>query len=81
LKIQLKTQTTKATTQNHFGSTPWGRSGVHKGVDIFAKKGTVVKSSTGGLVIFKGEIEMGGNVVVIIWTAMAAPQLRSPKGH
>ncbi len=45
---------------------PWGKSGTHKGVDIFAREGTTVNSSTGGLVIFKGEIEMGGKVVLII---------------
>ena len=42
---------------------PWGKSGTHKGVDIFARQGTPVLSSTGGLVIFKGVIERGGNVV------------------
>jgi peptidoglycan LD-endopeptidase LytH len=45
---------------------PWGKSGTHKGVDIFAKEGTTVSSSTGGLVLFKGEIERGGKVVLII---------------
>ncbi len=45
---------------------PWGKSGTHKAVDIFAKEGTRVKSSTGGLVIFTGEIEIGGNVVLVI---------------
>jgi peptidoglycan LD-endopeptidase LytH len=45
---------------------PWGKSGTHKGVDIFAKEGTTVSSSAGGLVIFKGEIERGGKVVLII---------------
>lgn len=45
---------------------PWGKSGTHKGVDIFAKEGTLVRSSTGGVVLFKGNIELGGNVVIII---------------
>ncbi len=45
---------------------PWGKSGTHKGVDIFAKEGTTVNSSTGGLVLFKGEIERGGKVVLIV---------------
>jgi murein DD-endopeptidase MepM/ murein hydrolase activator NlpD len=45
---------------------PWGKSGTHKGVDIFAKEGTSVLSSTGGLVIFKGQISRGGNVVLIL---------------
>lgn len=45
---------------------PWGRSGVHKGIDIFAKEGTPVISSTYGIVIFQGEWGMGGNVVLAL---------------
>ncbi|HBH23296.1 MAG TPA: M23 family peptidase [Cytophagales bacterium] len=45
---------------------PWGKSVTHKGVDIFAKEGTKLKSSTSGLVLFAGEIEVGGNVVLIL---------------
>lgn len=47
---------------------PWGKSGTHKGVDIFAKEGTTVNSSTGGLVLFVEEIERGGKVVLIVGT-------------
>lgn len=45
---------------------PWGRSGTHKGVDIFAPAGTVVRSSTGGIVIFAGIIGVGGNVILVL---------------
>jgi peptidoglycan LD-endopeptidase LytH len=45
---------------------PWGKSGVHKGVDIFAKEGTNVNSSIDGLVIYAGNFGIGGNVVAII---------------
>lgn len=45
---------------------PWGKSVTHKGVDIFAKEGAKVKSSTGGIVVFQGEIAMGGKVVLIL---------------
>ncbi len=45
---------------------PWGKSGTHKGVDIFAKEGTTVNSSTGGLVLFVGEIKIGGKVALIV---------------
>ncbi|MCB9231953.1 MAG: peptidoglycan DD-metalloendopeptidase family protein [Bacteroidia bacterium] len=45
---------------------PWGKSGTHKGVDIFAREGTTVNSSTPGLVVFCGQISMGGNVVVVL---------------
>lgn len=45
---------------------PWGASGVHKGIDIFAKHGTPVHASTSGIVMFKGTLARGGNVVAIL---------------
>lgn len=39
---------------------------MHKGVDIFAKEGTRLYSSTGGLVVYTGNISMGGNVVLVL---------------
>lgn len=45
---------------------PWGKSVTHKGVDIFAKAGTNVFSSTNGLVLYCGNIKMGGNIVLIL---------------
>ncbi len=45
---------------------PWGASVVHKGVDIFANEGTPVRAATAGLVIYTGELGLGGNVVVIL---------------
>ena len=53
---------------NHqsFWYYPWGKSIVHKGVDIFAKKGTPVKSSTYGLVLAAGELGKGGKLVLVL---------------
>lgn len=45
---------------------PWGKSVVHKGVDIFQKKGTDVEAATYGLVVFQGVFSRGGNVVLIL---------------
>jgi peptidoglycan LD-endopeptidase LytH len=45
---------------------PWGKSVVHKGVDIFAKTGTPVVSSTRGVVIYVGSQSRGGNTVLIL---------------
>ena len=45
---------------------PWGNSVTHKGVDIFAKRGTVVKSSTPGIVFYRGRYKKGGNVVIVL---------------
>ena len=39
-----------------FWHEPWGRSGVHKGIDIFARKGTPVVAPTYGVVLYGGEI-------------------------
>ena len=49
-----------------FWHEPWGRSGVHKGIDIFAPKGTPVIAPTYGLVLFRGELALGGKVVVAL---------------
>ena len=49
-----------------FWFEPWGASGVHKGIDIFAPKGRPVVATTYGLVLFRGEIERGGKVVVTL---------------
>jgi len=45
---------------------PWGKSGTHKGVDIFAKKGTNLNTATSGLVLYSGKIKMGGNIIAIL---------------
>ena len=45
---------------------PWGKSRVHEGIDIFAKEGTSVLSSTDGVVIYKGKCKLGGNVIFIL---------------
>ena len=49
-----------------FWYEPWGASGVHKGIDIFAPKGRPVIASVPGIVIFQGELGSGGNVVAIL---------------
>ncbi|UII26526.1 M23 family metallopeptidase [Fulvivirga maritima] len=45
---------------------PWGKSVAHKGVDIFAEEGTVINPSTKGLVLYAGEINIGGKVVLVL---------------
>ncbi len=49
---------------NTYWFEPWGSSGVHKGVDIFGKSGTPVIASTDMLLLYKGNIEKGGNIVL-----------------
>ncbi len=45
---------------------PWGRSGTHKGIDIFATKGTAVQAAAGGVVLYAGTKEVGGNIVLVL---------------
>ena len=45
---------------------PWGKSVTHKGVDFFAKTGTAIHSSVKGIVLYSGEISMGGKVVLVL---------------
>ena len=44
----------------------WGSSIVHKGVDVFAKKGTSVHSSTKGIVLVTTEYGKGGKFVLVL---------------
>jgi murein DD-endopeptidase MepM/ murein hydrolase activator NlpD len=66
LKMPVLGATKNNYNQKTFWYYPWGKSGTHKGVDIFAKTGTPVISSTKGLVIYSGEIKRGGNVVIVL---------------
>ena len=51
---------------NSFWYYPWGRSGVHKGIDIFAPNATPVRAATGGLVLYSGQYGLGGTVVYML---------------
>ena len=58
--------TRKSYSQNSFWAYPWGKSVTHKGVDIFAKRGTNIHPATAGIVLYKGKTPRGGNVVFIL---------------
>ena len=49
-----------------FWFEPWGASVVHKGIDIFGKKGETVVSTVDGIVLYAGTIERGGNVILVL---------------
>lgn len=49
-----------------FWYEPWGASGVHKGIDIFAPRGRNVLSAVPGIVIYRGELPLGGHVVGVL---------------
>lgn len=45
---------------------PWGASGVHKGIDIFAPEGRPVLAATPGLVLRSGFHDAGGNTIAVL---------------
>lgn len=65
-RIPVKGATKSSFNQQSYWYYPWGKSGTHKGVDIFADKGMAVNSSTKGLVIYKGQLGRGGKVVMVL---------------
>ncbi len=64
--VPVQSATARDWNPHSFWHHPWGKSGVHKGIDIFAPKGTPVLSNGAGLLLFKGEIALGGNVVAVL---------------
>lgn len=66
LIIPVKGATKGDWNPKSFWFSPWGKSGVHKGVDIFAKEGTPVIAASSGLVVNAGVIPGGGNVVSVL---------------
>lgn len=67
-KIVIPVQGATASDWNHntFWYTPWGKSGVHKGIDIFGTKGTPVVAAVSGIVLYSGKLGRGGKVVAIL---------------
>ncbi|MBA3970666.1 MAG: M23 family metallopeptidase [Bacteroidetes bacterium] len=66
MSIPVSGATKNSWNKNTFWYYPWGKSGTHKGIDIFAKEGTDVISATSGIVLYKGNISMGGNILVLL---------------
>jgi peptidoglycan LD-endopeptidase LytH len=64
--IPVEGATQSSYNKDSFWYYPWGKSVTHKGVDFFAKEGTNVLASTSGMVIYRGKISMGGNVVLVL---------------
>jgi peptidoglycan LD-endopeptidase LytH len=82
--IPVQNATSKDWNKYSYWYFPWGKSGVHKGIDIFAKQGTPVLSSVTGIVLFKGNIKLGGNVVAVIgpkWRLYYYAHLQGTDAH
>lgn len=66
LIIPVKGATKADWNSKSFWFSPWGKSGVHKGIDIFAKEGTPVIAACSGLVVSAESNRDGGNVVSVL---------------
>lgn len=62
--IPVKGATQSDWNQDTFWYEPWGDSGVHKGIDIFAPTKTPVLATTNLVLLYQGTINKGGNVVI-----------------
>ena len=66
LQISVQGASPRDWNPQSFWFEPWGRSGTHKGIDIFARAGTPIIAPTYGLVLFRGELATGGKVVLML---------------
>jgi peptidoglycan LD-endopeptidase LytH len=64
--IPVMDATRKDWHPNSFWYEPWGTSGTHKGIDIFARAAQPVCAAVSGLVLYRGQIAKGGNVVLML---------------
>jgi len=64
--IPVQGATSSDWNKDTFWYEPWGSSGVHKGIDIFAKNDTPVIATTNLMILYKGKISKGGNIVVAL---------------
>lgn len=62
----VKGATSRDWNHQTFWYSPWGASGVHKGIDIFGKRYQQVIAPVSGIVIFSGELKRGGHAVAIL---------------
>ncbi len=66
MQIPVESATARAWNPRSFWYEPWGLSGVHKGIDIFAPKGRDVLAACAGVVVYTGELAQGGRVVLVL---------------
>jgi murein DD-endopeptidase MepM/ murein hydrolase activator NlpD len=66
IQMPVKGASSNSYHPKSYWAYPWGKSITHKGVDIFAKKGTEIKSATNAFVLLKGFYYPAGNFVVTI---------------
>lgn len=83
-RIPVQGATVRDWNARAFWYEPWGASGVHKGIDIFGREGRPVIASVPGIVIFRGKLKLGGNVVAVLgpkWRLHYFAHLRESNVH
>ncbi len=66
LQIPVEGATHSNWNPDSYWAYPWGKSVVHKGVDIYEKKGTPVLSATDGYILSSGYSDVAGNYILIL---------------
>lgn len=66
MSIPVSGATPSSWDDNSFWAYPWGSSVTHKGIDIFAAKGTPVIASTYGIVVYTHDGGKGGKSVMVL---------------
>ncbi|PHS26598.1 MAG: peptidase M23 [Methylophaga sp.] len=64
LQIPVDSASSKDWNEHSFWYEPWGKSGTHKGIDIFADKGQALLSSSPAIILYTGELARGGKVIL-----------------
>ncbi|MBF6023437.1 M23 family metallopeptidase [Lysobacter niastensis] len=64
--IPVQGASTRDWNSQSFWYEPWGQSGVHKGIDIFAPDGRPVVAPVSGIVLFRGDMGIGGRAIIIL---------------
>ncbi len=83
-RVPVQGAGTRDWNKQSFWYEPWGQSGVHKGIDIFAPAGRPVIAPVFGTVIYRGQMGIGGNVVAVLgpkWRIHYFAHLRSSSVH
>ena len=68
--IPVQGATTADWNHDTYWYHPWGSTGVHRGIDIFAEQGPPVIAAMPGYVAFTGQMPKGGNTVLVLTTKM-----------
>ena len=65
-RMPVQGATAKDWNPHSFWYYPWGRSRVHKGIDIFSQQDTPVLAPTQGFILYNGSLSLGGQVVYML---------------